>query len=308
MEGRGRCRVIRAQETYEGKQALSFVSGVSAESAGATGICMHLVTIPAGERGKAHLHEHHETVMYVLTGSVETWTGEGLVDRVVIEPGDFMFIPAGEPHLPINLSATEPCTVVLARTDPSEQQSVVLRPDLDEINQKIEIRFKRLDTDASGVLTEDDYVGLAQRLLDAYGVSADMPKGKAVIDGYRGLWAGHVRDMDTDQDGQVSREEFHTAIARNVVGGNGVEETVVPLMRAVLDLCDEDGSATLDQAEFARPMGVFGVPEADSAETFARIDRDSDGGISFEEFVEAGKEFYNSTDPDSAGNTLFGRL
>lgn len=54
-------------------------------------------------------------------------------------------------------------------------------------------------------------------------------------------------------------------------------------------------------------MGVFGVPEADASETFARIDLDGDGTISFDEFVEAGKEFYSSTDPTSAGNTLFGR-
>ena len=30
------------------------------------------------------------------------------------------------PHLPSNLSDSEPCTAVLARTDPNEQESVVL--------------------------------------------------------------------------------------------------------------------------------------------------------------------------------------
>jgi len=35
------------------------------------------------------------------------------------------------PHLPANASATEPCVGILARTDPNEQESVVLRPDLD---------------------------------------------------------------------------------------------------------------------------------------------------------------------------------
>ena len=34
--------------------------------------------------------------------------------------------PAGMPHLPSNASDSEPCTVVLARTDPNEQESVVL--------------------------------------------------------------------------------------------------------------------------------------------------------------------------------------
>ena len=35
-------------------------------------------------------------------------------------------IITGIPHLPYNPSADEPCTAVLARTDPNEQESVVL--------------------------------------------------------------------------------------------------------------------------------------------------------------------------------------
>ncbi len=34
------------------------------------------------------------------------------------------------PHLPANLSDSEPAVAVIARTDPNEQESVVLRPDL----------------------------------------------------------------------------------------------------------------------------------------------------------------------------------
>ncbi len=40
--------------------------------------------------------------------------------------GQFLFIPAGVPHLPFNPSDSETCTAVLARTDPNEQESVVL--------------------------------------------------------------------------------------------------------------------------------------------------------------------------------------
>jgi uncharacterized RmlC-like cupin family protein len=42
-------------------------------------------------------------------------------------------MPAGVPHLPANLHRTEPCIGILARTDPNEQESVVLRPDLDAV-------------------------------------------------------------------------------------------------------------------------------------------------------------------------------
>ena len=44
------CRVFRSGETYAGKQGFDYRAGVSAETAGATGLCMHLLTIPPGGR------------------------------------------------------------------------------------------------------------------------------------------------------------------------------------------------------------------------------------------------------------------
>jgi uncharacterized RmlC-like cupin family protein len=127
------CKVIRSSDTYEGKQGLTYFAGISAESAGAQGICLHLLTIPPGGRAKAHLHENHETAIYVLSGQAKMWYGEGLGEHAVVRPGDFVYIPAGVPHLPANPSQTEPCTAVIARTDPNEQESVVLLPELDEV-------------------------------------------------------------------------------------------------------------------------------------------------------------------------------
>jgi uncharacterized RmlC-like cupin family protein len=128
----GTCAVLRAESTYEGKQGFSYFHGISAESVGARGICMHLLTIPPGVRAKAHLHADHETAIYVLSGEAEMWYGENLEQYLTCGPGDLVYIPAGMPHLPGNPSDTETCQAVLARTDPNEQESVVLRPDLEE--------------------------------------------------------------------------------------------------------------------------------------------------------------------------------
>ena len=125
------CAVVRQGDTYHGKQGFAYFAGISAESVGARGICMHMLTIPPGGRAKAHLHENHETAIYVLSGEGEMWYGDGLTEHLVVRPGEFLYIPAGVPHLPANASRTEPCVAVLARTDPNEQESVVLLPDLD---------------------------------------------------------------------------------------------------------------------------------------------------------------------------------
>jgi uncharacterized RmlC-like cupin family protein len=52
--------------------------------------------------------------------------GEQLRERLSVRTGQFLFIPAGMPHLPFNPSDREACIAVLARTDPNEQESVVL--------------------------------------------------------------------------------------------------------------------------------------------------------------------------------------
>lgn len=127
------CAVLRAESTYQGKQGFSYFHGISAESVGARGICMHLLTIPPGGRAKAHLHENHETAIYVLSGEAEMWYGQRLEEHATCGPGDLVYIPAGMPHLPGNPSDSEPCVAVIARTDPNEQESVVLRPDLEAL-------------------------------------------------------------------------------------------------------------------------------------------------------------------------------
>jgi uncharacterized RmlC-like cupin family protein len=45
--------------------------------------------------------------------------------------GDFVFIPAGVPHVAVNASDSEEAIAVLSRTDPSEQESVLLLPELE---------------------------------------------------------------------------------------------------------------------------------------------------------------------------------
>lgn len=126
------CRVVRADETYDGKQGLTYFCGIAAETVGSRAICMHLLTIPPGARAKAHLHENHETAVYLLAGEVVTLYGDRLQHRMTNRAGDLVYIPAGVPHLPVNLSG-EPASAVIARTDPNEQESVVLLPELEAI-------------------------------------------------------------------------------------------------------------------------------------------------------------------------------
>jgi uncharacterized RmlC-like cupin family protein len=127
------CRILRpGEESYAGKQGFRYTAGISAETTGARGICMHLLTIQPGDRARAHLHENHETAIYALKGTSEMWYGDRLEHHAIVREGEMVYIPAGVPHLPANRTG-EPCTVVIARTDPNEQESVVLLPELEAL-------------------------------------------------------------------------------------------------------------------------------------------------------------------------------
>jgi uncharacterized RmlC-like cupin family protein len=96
------CRVVRASETYDGKQGLTYFCGVAAETVGSKGICMHLLTIPPGARAKAHLHENHETAIYILEGEALTLFGDRLQQRNINKEREHVNKPARVPHQPIN--------------------------------------------------------------------------------------------------------------------------------------------------------------------------------------------------------------
>jgi uncharacterized RmlC-like cupin family protein len=134
VPGRPVCAVLRAGAPVIGRQGFTYAPAISAETVGASGIHMQLLTIPPGGRAKAHKHEAHETAIYVLSGEGGTYYGERLEQHLVARSGDFMYIPANVPHQPYNRSETEPCVAVVARTDPNDQESVVLLPELDALH------------------------------------------------------------------------------------------------------------------------------------------------------------------------------
>jgi uncharacterized RmlC-like cupin family protein len=117
--------VVRPDREIATTQKLPYFVGISATTAGAKVLSMHLVVVPPGGHAEPHSHCGYETGIYVLEGRVETRYGPGLRQSVVTEAGDFLFIPPGMPHQPFNLSATEPARAIVARNLPGEQEQVV---------------------------------------------------------------------------------------------------------------------------------------------------------------------------------------
>jgi uncharacterized RmlC-like cupin family protein len=132
------CVLVQAGETAEGRTGVTYAAGISATTAGATGLCLQLASLPPGARARAHRHAEHESAAYVIEGEMVLWFGEQLEHKLVARPGDFIYIPNGVPHLVLNTSDTEPAVAVLARTDPNEQEDVTELPQLDDLEHRRE--------------------------------------------------------------------------------------------------------------------------------------------------------------------------
>ncbi|MQA10525.1 MAG: cupin domain-containing protein [Pseudonocardiaceae bacterium] len=124
--------LVHTDQTYEGKQGHIFFAGISRESAGSQALCLHVATVQPGSTHRPHLHENHESAVYIISGHAKCRYGKGLRKELIAEGGDFIYVPAGVPHQTANRSETEPLVAVVVRTDPNEQESVVL---LDEPDQ-----------------------------------------------------------------------------------------------------------------------------------------------------------------------------
>lgn len=127
------CIAIKPGRLSQSKQGHHVFEGISAQSTGARALCMHVIAIPPGGRARAHLHEDHESAVYMLEGEVICWYGDRLQHRFTVRAGEMAYIPAGVPHLPINASEHEPVRCIVARTDPNEQESVVVLPELEAL-------------------------------------------------------------------------------------------------------------------------------------------------------------------------------
>ena len=123
--------VVNGGAGYRAEQGSGYQPGVSAETVGSQVIWLGMITLPAGARTKAHVHEHHETALYMTGGDVmELWTGDELEHCESVRPGDYIYIPANVLHVAVN-RGNSPAVFIGARNEATAQESVVLHPEMD---------------------------------------------------------------------------------------------------------------------------------------------------------------------------------
>jgi uncharacterized RmlC-like cupin family protein len=92
---------------------------------------MNVMPMPPGARAKVHYHKGIETIAYLIDGECAVYYGDALEHRVTVKAGEQAFCPADVPHAPVNDSGA-PCTWLVVHSSGSDQDGIVLLPELDE--------------------------------------------------------------------------------------------------------------------------------------------------------------------------------
>lgn len=128
---RRRGLVVKGAPGYRAEQGSDYQPGISAETVGSQVIWLGTIALPPGARTKAHVHEHHETALYMMSGdALELWTGDNLEHCNNVQPGDYVYIPANVLHVAVN-RGTAPAIFMGCRNEATARESLILHPEMD---------------------------------------------------------------------------------------------------------------------------------------------------------------------------------
>tara|TARA_B110000014_G_scaffold244413_1_gene215577 strand:+ start:429 stop:848 length:420 start_codon:yes stop_codon:yes gene_type:complete len=99
--------------------AMLRLAGVSKNLSNATNIHMAIATIPKDRCSTTHFHTNCESAIYVLSGKGLFLHGNNLEIEEEISQGDFIFVPEGAFHQPVN-TGDNVLELIVARNTPIE--------------------------------------------------------------------------------------------------------------------------------------------------------------------------------------------
>lgn len=177
----------------------------------------------------------------------------------------------------------------------------------DIMTVKLERTFHEMDANHDGYLDWSDYQQLADRYIQAYGLSKDDRRARALQTFCMVFWLELLRHANVDGD-RLTQDQFVMANRLAVLDTSRLNVTESGA-HAIFDIVDADGDGEITKEEFARflrDVWKFQSPEA--MDLFAKMDTDGDGAISRYEFLRVVREQFLSSDPDAPGSVFFGRV
>lgn len=171
--------------------------------------------------------------------------------------------------------------------------------------KKLVHQFHVMDLNGSGHLDWDDHERIAGNIAAARGHAKGSEGYESIVGAFRHAWDQAAPFHD---DGVISESRWLEYQDHLLGSEEAYDEIVRQTAEAIFDMFDLDGDERVSIEEWRGFFRCYGIDEGHADECFPRYDANGDGYVSRSELVELVREFYLGSDPDAAGNLLYGPL
>ncbi|MFF9095750.1 MULTISPECIES: EF-hand domain-containing protein [unclassified Streptomyces] len=161
-------------------------------------------------------------------------------------------------------------------------------------NDRLVKRFEKWDTDGNGVLEASDFQGEAARIAQNLGKSADSPEVQQLHRAFQGLFDYLADKAGVGSGGAITRDQFLDATG-NMLFGEGeasFDQALGPVVKALIQLCDDNHDGEIDAREFQAWLTAVGVPASQAGQMFGKVDLNGDGRLSEDELLQVVRDFH----------------
>ncbi|BAU86113.1 calerythrin [Streptomyces laurentii] len=159
------------------------------------------------------------------------------------------------------------------------------------VQDRLSKRFDKWDTNGNGVLEASDFVGEAVKIAGAFGKSP--AEAVQLNDAFQGMFGYLAKEAGISPEGSLTREQFMDVAGKMFQSGPATFNNVLgPVATGLIALCDRNNDGVIDGDEFAAWLQAVGVPAADVADAFRKVDTAGQGHLTEAELLDAIRAYH----------------
>ncbi len=169
--------------------------------------------------------------------------------------------------------------------------------------------FNILDNNKNGRLQQDDFEGIGENICINLSITHGSDDHKYIMERSQELYNYLINDLHKQPGEPILLEDWLTYFDMEIISARNVEllkKLIQITVRYVFDLYDQNKDGLIEIEEYTDMFTIYGIDVKYSAKSFVMLDSNHDEVISKKELIQAVKDFFVSSKPDTPGNWIFG--
>lgn len=174
--------------------------------------------------------------------------------------------------------------------------------------KKITKLFKFWDANGNGVLDQQDYEGVAERLSAERGWAPGTDKYNFLRQRLIEDWNEAKKFADTNNDDKISLEEWLVFCETFMNDKEMYKITVTNVADAIIDGVDIDENGLIEQNEWELLFKIYGKQKDEATYAYGVMSENGTVDIDKAKVLSLLDDFFYSNDEAAKGNYMFGKL